>query len=257
MDNVLLYIFFTAALALQQVWDNYRILGTGGTPVHTDWAFSLLEFCWVFASILVLYHAQLNVYELLIPVAYLLYNVYGWIIGYCYMRGRDVRRIQVIRIPPIYLWFSLFFSLSLFVYSAGVLYSSYPSRNAVPIHVYLSNFIPAIVSIVLTGVIARSIFIRIYRLAEKSYEGQVLEAISENGQCAEFFGEISKIIEHKKITNNLGADEFAYFVIGSKNRGLVVAEFVTTSAEEEKLVNGFISTDEGEIIELEENSFRA
>ena len=257
MDNLLAYLVLTAALSTLQIWENYRLLFSGGNSVSIDWSFSLIEFSWVFVSIAVIYYGDLNVYELLVPVAFLLYNIYGWIVGYWHINETEVLESKVIYIPETYLWFSLVFSVLLSSFTVFVITQVYLSRSEMLFQEYLLDNKIAIFWIIIIALLLKSVSQRFKSFANNEFNQQVINAIQNNEQCASYFGKILSVSVNNEITSRLDDNEFGFFVRGEKSRGFLVAGITTISSEEEFVYGGFISTENGEIIELTEQAVEA
>ena len=137
MDNVLAFLVLTAALSMLQVWECYRAISFGAVPSSIDWSFAFIEFAWVIVSIAIVYYGNLSRYELLVPAAYLLLSLYGWIVGYWYVKETDILANKIIYIPQPYLWFSLIFGCFLTLLTIFVFTDSYLYRNDLSIQSYI------------------------------------------------------------------------------------------------------------------------
>lgn len=257
MDNILAYLALTAALSTMQIWDNYRIIFSGGNAISIDWSFSFIEFFWVFVSIAVIYYGSLNVYELMVPVAFLLYNIYGWVIGYWYVNGIEVLESKVLFIPEVYLWFSFAYSILFSGFIVFVLSQSYSSRSEVIFQEYLLDNKITMFWLIVVVLLVKAAVHRFKSVAINEFNDQVIDAIQSNEQCSDFFGKILSISINNEVTAKLDDDVFGYFVRGSKSRGLLVARIISISSEKEFIDGGYISTEYGEIIELKEQAIEA
>jgi len=257
LDNILAYIVLTAALSSLQVWDNYRLIFAGENPVSIDWSFSFIEFSWVFVSIAVIYYGTLGRYEILVPVAFVLYNVYGWIVGYWYVKETDVLESKILYVPDLYLWFSLAYSCCLAIFSVFVFANGYSYRSEVPIQTFFLANKMTLLWVVVLALILIVIIHRFKKTAGNILNDQVKIAIQKNDQCSDYFGRILSVSENREVTMKLENDVFGFFVRGSRSRGFLVAKINTINSEEEFICSGYISTEDGSIIELEEQILEA
>lgn len=257
MDNILLFIILTAALSALQVWDVYRIYFAGENSVSIDWAFTLIEFIWVFFCIVVIFIGDLERYEMMVPVSFLLYNIYGWIVGYWYIKETDILETKIYYIPNAYLLFSLIYSGCITVLSLFIFSNSYIYRNEQSILAFFYSNRMALFWLVMIFTVIYFVLLRIRNYLTHTIDTQVKAAIQSNKQCSDYFGKIISVCENMDITVKLEIDTYGYLVRGTKSNGFLVAKIITVSADEEFICYGYICTKEGEIIKLEDQALEA
>jgi len=257
VDHILIYLLLTGVLALLQLREAYATLRTGEKPTRIDWSFAFLEFIWLPVSIAVLYFGTLNQFEAMVPVAYIVLSLYGWLLGYLYYRDVDITEYQVIEIPSLYLVFTLAYCSGLAIYSFLVFYYSLPQRNEIPIQTWFAQhwiIIAAIAAIILLLKLAAARF-RKYSL--NILNTDIMSAINRDAICTQHLGTVTAIELDDDLSAEYEKDVFAYYVSGEKSDGLLIAKFVTDENDDEHIVEGLIQFADDSIIELEKKTFRA
>lgn len=257
MDNVLAFLVLTAALSMLQVWECYRAISFGAVPSSIDWSFAFIEFAWVIVSIAIIYYGNLSRYELLVPAAYLLLSLYGWIVGYWYVKETDILANKIIYIPQPYLWFSLIFGCFLTLLTIFVFTDSYLYRNDLSIQSYILTNKVALIWIFAIVVILKSVIDRLKKFVTDTVDQLVKNAIENNVQCREYFGNVLSIKKNSEISVQLEMDAYGYHVRGSKSRGFLVGKFIPLNSEEELLSSGYIATEDGLFIDLIDQALEA
>ncbi|MFW2177081.1 MULTISPECIES: hypothetical protein [unclassified Moraxella] len=90
---------------------------------------SMLETVWSIVSIAVLYFADFSPLFKVVPVAYILYSLFGWLYGFYLLKDTDIDidDIENIQMPSKYMDYSLSFSMVIILTSLSILTKSYLS----------------------------------------------------------------------------------------------------------------------------------
>jgi hypothetical protein len=251
MDDILVYLLLTSALSILQFREVYKIFQAGEKPFEIDWAFSFLEFIWFIVSIAILFNDTLTFNEALIPVFYIVYNIFGWHVSYSFYKDVNVLNLVTYVVPGNYIKISLIYCILFFIFTIFVFSQSFPLRNEVPILTYLkSNWTVAFWFIIIVLYI-KAAFSSFISSLISVFEKQAQEAINNNDICISYFGEIETIEQNDDITAKYANNIFAYNIKGTRASGLLIAEFLSKDSDTEIITDGFIETDDGSIIELE------
>ncbi len=82
-------------------------------------------------------------------------------------------------------------------------------------------------------------------------EEQMADAMRANPVIQAHIGDLKSYeMDMLRTGNEPGENVFAFRVEGTKGSGLVVAEFITVSAEEEEIASGVLEMDSGEVFDL-------
>lgn len=257
MDDILAYIILTAAMAVLQIRESYHLLFSKEDSVNVDLAFSFLEFLWFFSSVAVLAFGTLSVYESLIPVAYISYSVFGWGLSYYFNKDEEVIDLQNVYIPDWYLYSCLLFLSCLLLGALAVFATSLPLRGEQTVLEYLTGNFSVVFFVGVIVIMFKSLISGLYKNAVNIFEEQVVAAIQSNSITKDFFGEISKIEHDEAVTAEYDDGIYGFFVHGEKNTALLVAHYISNSADSELITDGFIETENGEFIDLENISITA
>jgi len=257
MDDILAYIFLTLGLIVLQIRDNIVLYRTGDKPAEIDWAFNLLEFLWVFASIAVLFNETLTTRESIISIAYISYNIIGWMIGFYLYKDVDVSEISVFAIPEKYIEFCLAFCVLFFIYATFTAIHTFPFRTETSVENYFLSNPSTIFWIVAIMLLLKSFWTRFFKFSNDTFQSQVNAAIGANNICNEYFGKILKIELDEEETAEYEKNIFAYHVTGEENYGLLIAEFFSEDQDTEVITDGIIECPDGTSIELESLSLHA
>jgi len=257
MDNILAFIALTSAISILQVWENYRIYFGGDETINPDWSFMFIELFWFFVCVAVLIYGNLERYELLVPIAFILYNLYGWIAGYWSMKEAEVMERKIIFIPNFYLIFALVYCVLIFVLCVVVFFDSFGHRSEQSILSYIMGNKLAILWIVSAFIVIYIVTHKFKKYAKRTLNTQQQEAIQSNKQCSDIFGKIISISEISDVTSQLENDQYGIYVRGTKSNGFLIANIITLNSDKEFLCGGYITTDEGEIIELQSLALEA
>jgi hypothetical protein len=257
VDNILGYIILTAAMAVLQFRESCHLLFSKEESVKVDLAFSFLEFLWFFVSVAILVFGSLNLYESLIPIAYVSYNIFGWGLSYYFNKDEEVIDLQNVFIPDWYLWSSLLFLFCIFIGSLLSFVFSLPLRSEQTVSEYITSNFSAIFFAGVIVIMLKSLIGGFYRNAVDTFAEQVTAAIQSNSITNDFFGEVIKVEHDNEVTAEYDDGIYGYFVYGEKNSGLLVAHYLSEGADSELITDGFIETESGEIIDLESISLQA
>jgi hypothetical protein len=254
MDEVATYLVFSAAIGLMQVWDNYKLYIQAGESLRFDWAFSFIEFVWVFVSVAVLVAIDMSNRGKVVPVVYISFNVLFWLYSVRLYSESERSGDNEITVPLWSFQAGMVFGIGFCILCSAILfmqYADHPGLTFINIYV-LRDALIAIFAVLILIAIGIKLF-KSYSV--RLFEKQILEAIQSTPECGKHLGKISRIVMDSELTAAYEGKVFAYLVYGDKNKGTVLALFESYGPDAEKLVHGFLELESGEVVELGEPAF--
>ncbi len=258
MDNVVAYLLLTTLIALLQIPENYFAFIAKHKAQPIGLTFTVLEFLWVFVSIVFLIISEATALEASVAVFYIVINMVGWVLGHFLYKPAGVKPMDLSVIPDSFFIGAMFVCAMLFGFGCYVLFQSFPTRRDTPITEFLLSNIAIIVWVPTGFIILRSIFVTLGQRFLTRIDQEIIDAIQDNQTCSDFFGEVLSVELNTELTeDNEDESVYAFYVTGNKRSATLVAHFATVMRTKHKILFGTITTAHGDTIEINEVGLHA